>query len=164
MSTMRFGIFHEHQLPRPWTGESELTLFQNALEQCELTDKLGIDQVIFMQHAGRNKHERIMESLELFGKEILPEFKDRDESSRAQKFAELEPAMEAAMAGRVDDAPPLPEGYAMTPLARDFVEQVGGGERILEDVARRTAVGEGLQSIEGELAERLEEATQRAAG
>ena len=40
---MRFSIFYEHQLPRPWTDESELTLFQNALEQCELADRLGIE-------------------------------------------------------------------------------------------------------------------------
>ncbi|MCY3640445.1 MAG: hypothetical protein OXH37_05465, partial [Gammaproteobacteria bacterium] len=124
----------------------------------------GIDQVIFIQQAGRNRHEHIMESLELFGKEILPEFKERDEAHRARKFAELEPAIEAAMARRVDDAPPLPEGYVMTPLARDFVKQVGGGEQILADVARRTAVGEGLSSIEGEIAEQLEQATQQAAG
>ena len=40
---MRFGIFHEHRLRRPWTEDSELTLFQNALEQCELADRLGIE-------------------------------------------------------------------------------------------------------------------------
>ena len=136
----------------------QLREFLRRYEEC------GIDQVIFIQQAGRNRHEHIMESLELFGKEILPEFKDRDEANRAQKFAELEPAIEAAMARRVDDAPPLPEGYVMTPLARDFVKQVGGGEQVLEDVARRTAVGEGLASIEGELGDQLEQATQQAAG
>lgn len=136
----------------------QLREFLRRYEEC------GIDQVIFIQQAGRNRHEHIMESLELFGKEILPEFKERDEASRTRKFAELEPAIEAAMARRVDDAPPLPEGYVMTPLARDFVKQVGGGERILEDVARRTAVGEGLSSVEGEIAEQIEKATQRAAG
>ena len=136
----------------------QLREFLRRYEEC------GIDQVIFIQQAGRNRHEHIMESLELFGKEILPEFKERDEALRARKFAELEPAIEAAMARRVDDAPPLPEGYVMTPLARDFVKQVGGGEEILEDVARRTAVGEGLQAIEGQIGEQLERATQQAAG
>ena len=136
----------------------QLREFLRRYEEC------GIDQVIFIQQAGRNRHEHIMESLELFGREILPEFKDRDEANRARKFAELEPAIEAAMARRVDDAPPLPEGYVMTPLARDFVKQVGGGEQILEDVARRTAVGEGLESIEGRIGEQLEEAAQQAAG
>src|SRR6266704_142836 len=32
---MRFGIFYEHQLPRPWAEGGELELFQDALEQVE---------------------------------------------------------------------------------------------------------------------------------
>ena len=40
---MRFGIFYEHQLPRPWGADSELRLFQDALDQVELADRLGID-------------------------------------------------------------------------------------------------------------------------
>jgi hypothetical protein len=38
---MQFGIFYEHQLPRPWTEGAELKLFQEALDQVELADKLG---------------------------------------------------------------------------------------------------------------------------
>ena len=33
---MQFGLFYEHQLPRPWDAESEHELLSNALEQCEL--------------------------------------------------------------------------------------------------------------------------------
>jgi hypothetical protein len=40
---MQFGIFYEHQLPRPWTDGAEQQLFQEALEQVELADHLGID-------------------------------------------------------------------------------------------------------------------------
>jgi hypothetical protein len=29
---MRFGIFYEHQLPRPWTEGLEQKLFQDALD------------------------------------------------------------------------------------------------------------------------------------
>src|SRR3569833_2891897 len=47
---MRFGSFYEHQLPRPWTEGLELTLFQNALEQVELADKLGFDNVWEVEH------------------------------------------------------------------------------------------------------------------
>ena len=42
---MKFGIFYEHQLPRPWDDRSEVQLIQDALEQVELADKLGIDVV-----------------------------------------------------------------------------------------------------------------------
>src|SRR5271156_726509 len=47
---MRFGIFYEHQLPRPWTEGLELQLFQDALDQVELADKLGFDNVWEVEH------------------------------------------------------------------------------------------------------------------
>jgi hypothetical protein len=42
---MRFGIFYEHQLPRPWDDGAELRLVQDALDQVELADRLGIEYV-----------------------------------------------------------------------------------------------------------------------
>src|SRR5881396_2983192 len=47
---MRFGIFYEHQLPRPWAEGSELKLFQDALDQVELGDRLGIDYAWEVEH------------------------------------------------------------------------------------------------------------------
>ena len=47
---MKFGIFYEHQLPRPWSDDSEYRLLQDALEQCELADRLGIDYVWEVEH------------------------------------------------------------------------------------------------------------------
>jgi len=47
---MRFGIFYEHQLPRPWHEGDELRLFQHALDQVELADKLGIDNAWEVEH------------------------------------------------------------------------------------------------------------------
>src|SRR5213075_1806358 len=47
---MKFGIFYEHQLPRPWDEGSELQLIQDALEQVELADKLGFDVVWEVEH------------------------------------------------------------------------------------------------------------------
>ncbi|HEU0023000.1 MAG TPA: LLM class flavin-dependent oxidoreductase [Thermoleophilaceae bacterium] len=48
---MRFGIFYEHQNPRPWEGErSERTLLRNALEQVELADRVGFDYVWEVEH------------------------------------------------------------------------------------------------------------------
>ena len=47
---MRFGIFYEHQLPRPWVADSELRLFQDALDQVELADRLGIDSAWEVEH------------------------------------------------------------------------------------------------------------------
>lgn len=47
---MKFGIFYEHQLPRPWNDGDELRLFQDALDQVELADKLGIDYAWEVEH------------------------------------------------------------------------------------------------------------------
>src|SRR5262245_46757606 len=47
---MRFGIFYEHQLPRPWFDGSELRHFQEALDQVELADRLGIDFACQVEH------------------------------------------------------------------------------------------------------------------
>lgn len=47
---MKFGIFYEHQIPRPWNEGDELRLFQEALDQVELADKLGIDFAWEVEH------------------------------------------------------------------------------------------------------------------
>ena len=48
-------------------------------------EEAGVDQVIFVMQAGKNRHEHIMESLELFGREVLPEFIERDELARRRR-------------------------------------------------------------------------------
>jgi hypothetical protein len=107
-------------------------------------EEAGVDQLIFIMQAGRNTHEHIMESMELFAGEVMPEFKDRDEKCRAEKAVRLEPAIEAAMARRVDEAPPMPEGYVMDALAKQVVKQMGGD---LDAMAKKMAVGEELQDM-----------------
>ena len=47
---MKFGIFYEHQLPRPWDADDEHRLLKDALDQVELADKLGIDYVWEVEH------------------------------------------------------------------------------------------------------------------
>ncbi len=47
---MKFGIFYEHQLPRPWNEGDEQRLFNEALEQVELADRLGIDFAWEVEH------------------------------------------------------------------------------------------------------------------
>jgi alkanesulfonate monooxygenase SsuD/methylene tetrahydromethanopterin reductase-like flavin-dependent oxidoreductase (luciferase family) len=45
---MRFGLLYEH-LPRPWIETSEQELFQQAIEQVELADRLG-DYIWEVEH------------------------------------------------------------------------------------------------------------------
>lgn len=47
---MKFGIFYEHQLPRPWTVDSEHQLLKNSLEQIELADRLGFHYAWEVEH------------------------------------------------------------------------------------------------------------------
>ncbi|QLD87617.1 LLM class flavin-dependent oxidoreductase [Natronomonas salina] len=47
---MQFGIFYEHQLPRPWDETDEQRLYEEALEQIELADELGIDYAWEVEH------------------------------------------------------------------------------------------------------------------
>lgn len=47
---MKFGLFYEHNLPRPWDDDSELKLFQEILDQVELADRLGFDYVWNVEH------------------------------------------------------------------------------------------------------------------
>ena len=47
---MKFGIFYEHQLPRPWERESEFRLLQDSLAQIELADRLGYDYAWEVEH------------------------------------------------------------------------------------------------------------------
>ncbi len=47
---MKFGIFYEHQIPRPWGRDGERRLFQEALDQVELADRLGIDYAWEVEH------------------------------------------------------------------------------------------------------------------
>jgi alkanesulfonate monooxygenase SsuD/methylene tetrahydromethanopterin reductase-like flavin-dependent oxidoreductase (luciferase family) len=47
---MRFGIFYEHQLPRPWGPDSERRLLHESLDQIELADRLGYDYAWEVEH------------------------------------------------------------------------------------------------------------------
>ncbi|HEX7761570.1 MAG TPA: LLM class flavin-dependent oxidoreductase [Caulobacteraceae bacterium] len=72
-----------------------ITAFQEA----------GVDQVIFLQQCGRNKHEHICESLELFAAEVMPAFAAQAAEREAKKAAELSPFIEAALARKTWMAP-----------------------------------------------------------
>ena len=47
---MKFGVFFEISVPRPWGPETEYTVYQNCLEQARLADELGFDQAWAVEH------------------------------------------------------------------------------------------------------------------
>jgi hypothetical protein len=63
-------------------------------------EQAGVDQVIFVLQAGRNRHEHICESLELFARDVMPRFAEQRDEREASKQERLAPAVEAALKRR----------------------------------------------------------------
>ncbi|MBI4696805.1 MAG: LLM class flavin-dependent oxidoreductase [Gammaproteobacteria bacterium] len=47
---MKFGLFYEHQLPKPWHDGDEHRLLKESLAQIELADRLGYDVAWEVEH------------------------------------------------------------------------------------------------------------------
>ena len=110
-------------------------------------EECGVDQVIFCFQAGNNRHEHIMEALELFGRAVLPEFVERDEKLARDKEQRLAPVVDAVMARKpADDHPPLPTAdYAFPAMPRAMADRAGSDDfqKMLDDFAQQAALGPG---------------------
>jgi alkanesulfonate monooxygenase SsuD/methylene tetrahydromethanopterin reductase-like flavin-dependent oxidoreductase (luciferase family) len=93
-------------------------------------EESGVDQAVFIQQGGRNKHQHICESLELFAQEVLPEFKAREIERARKKEAELAPYVAKAMA-RKQTAKPMTDADipVFVALGRKVAEEGTGTER-----------------------------------
>jgi len=85
----------------------------------------GVDQIILMQQCGKNLHEHICESLELFGEKVLPKYAAREAERQAAKDRELAPYVEAALARKRrmpelsdEDIPVIPASVARAQVNR----------------------------------------------
>ncbi len=98
---------------------------QQLREHLRSFEETGVDQVIFIQQGGRNRHEHICESLELFAAEVMPEFKERADERERRKLEELAPHIEKALQRKQWMKPlkdeEIPEIHA---LSRQIVEQL----------------------------------------
>jgi alkanesulfonate monooxygenase SsuD/methylene tetrahydromethanopterin reductase-like flavin-dependent oxidoreductase (luciferase family) len=83
---------------------------------CRRYEAAGVDQVIFVMQAGRNRHEHICESIELFAAEVLPEFAERADEADARRAERFGPAIEAALARREPPRSADPQ-YSIAPVA-----------------------------------------------
>ncbi|MDQ1520507.1 MAG: hypothetical protein QOI55_1580, partial [Actinomycetota bacterium] len=108
-------------------------------------EECGVDQVIFTSQAGKNQHEHIMESLELFGRDVLPEFKDRDEKHQRDKEKRLARVIDEVMARKpAEDHPPLPSpDYSFPAIPRALADRFGSDEfhKMLDDFADQAVEG-----------------------
>jgi alkanesulfonate monooxygenase SsuD/methylene tetrahydromethanopterin reductase-like flavin-dependent oxidoreductase (luciferase family) len=119
--------------------------FLRRYEEC------GVDQLIFVSQSGKNRHEHIMESLELFGREVLPEFQERDARAEREKARRMAPIVEWALARKpASDHPPLPTpDYAFPAIPRAEADRAGSDDfhRFLDTVAEDAVQGD-LTAIE----------------
>jgi putative sterol carrier protein len=81
----------------------------------ERYERAGVDQIIFVLQAGKNRHEHICESLELFAERVMPRFAGHAEEREAAKRERLAPAIERALERR-DPPRPAPD-YEVQPLS-----------------------------------------------
>ena len=100
---------------------------EQARDYLRRYEEAGVDQVVFVLQAGRNRHEDIMESLELFGREVLPEFAERDIAATAAKERRLAPVIEDALARRTEDTRSLGE-YEFPAIPRQWADATGSLE------------------------------------
>ena len=89
--------------------------------------QVGVDQVIFLQQAGRNRHEDICASLELFAAEVMPEFIADEADRQASKDRELAPYVAAALARKRWMQPPADEDI---PVVRASVKKAQTSGRL----------------------------------
>jgi len=115
----RFNIwedFKKNSSPDTWGGPTGgIGNPDEVRANLEKFEEMGVDQVIFIQQGGRNRHEHICESLELFAERVLPDFKERHERRMRAKTQELAPYIEKAMQKvppieKLDPVPPV-ESY-----------------------------------------------------
>lgn len=93
-------------------------------------EKAGIDQVMFVQQSGANRHDHICQSLEIFASQVMPEFKERERARAAEKERELAPFVEAALA-RKQRMPPIEDADipVVEAFGRKAPSPLVGGDR-----------------------------------
>ena len=108
-------------------------------------ENAGVDQVIFTAQAGKNRHEDIMESLELFGREVLPEFMEREERAIKDRHARNERMTDIVMPRKPEsDHPPLPTpDYSFPAIPRLMADRSGSDDfhAWLDSFAEQSAAG-----------------------
>jgi alkanesulfonate monooxygenase SsuD/methylene tetrahydromethanopterin reductase-like flavin-dependent oxidoreductase (luciferase family) len=129
----------EHGLRGAMGTPDQVRRYFRRYEEC------GVDQLILSCAAGRNRHEFIMETLELLGREVLPEFVERAARADEEKTRRLAPVIEAVLARKPpSDHPPLDPDYEILAYPRREADEdeTGKFHRWLDDYAARIAAGE----------------------
>jgi hypothetical protein len=123
-------------------GQRGIGTPQQLREHLRAFAEAGVDQVIFIQQGGKNRHDHICASLELFAAQVMPEFKEHEEARERHKHEELAPFLDAAMQRKSHMPPlaeaeiPLIEAYGF-PIAQTDTSDEGTRQR--RELMRRIA-------------------------
>jgi alkanesulfonate monooxygenase SsuD/methylene tetrahydromethanopterin reductase-like flavin-dependent oxidoreductase (luciferase family)/putative sterol carrier protein len=124
---------------------------EQVRDLCRRYEEAGVDQLIFVMQAGRNRHEHICESIELFGAEVLPEFAERADAADAQRAERLAPAIAAALARREPPRVSDPH-YTIGPTASGPPARAARGEHAPANGRASRAGVQALLAQQGERA------------
>ncbi len=81
-------------------------------------EQAGVDEIIFVSQAGKNRHEDICEAMELFAKEVMPEFAERaDDVEAAKRERHAEAIERLSNTSHVAKHPEVEERIVAKPLA-----------------------------------------------
>ncbi len=122
----------------------------------------GVDQVMFVMQAGKNRHEHICESIELFASQVLPRFAEDRQDKEAAKADRLAGAVEKALARRSGPRE-LPAPYpineeaelAAAHSARHLpLRELAGQARLAAGESARGKVQTGVRQLVGRSSDR----------
>ena len=125
-------------------GEGGIGTPDEQREHLRKFQAAGVDQTVFIQQAGNNQHEHIMEALNLFASDVMPEFKEHEAERVAAKEEELAPYVEEAfkrkevVAEMADEDIPVYESYGMT-VAESELEKMSDDQRARREAMLRIA-------------------------
>jgi alkanesulfonate monooxygenase SsuD/methylene tetrahydromethanopterin reductase-like flavin-dependent oxidoreductase (luciferase family) len=112
------SIIEQRERERKKAGMSGIGNPKQLVENFRALEEAGVDQLILLQQSGNYSHEHICESLELFGAEVLPQFREREIIREKQKQKELDPFIAGAQSNvkkleNMKEVPPV-EAYPLT--------------------------------------------------
>jgi hypothetical protein len=111
-------------------------------------EEYGVDQTIFIQQGGKNRHDHICESLELFAGDVMPVFQEGDAERERRKREELAPFIEAAfrrkpaLSAPPDEAIASYRAYGMKVAEDDLAKLPEGNRRRIETFRKIREIAE----------------------
>lgn len=133
----------------------------------KLYQDAGVDEVIFIQQSGRTSHEHIVDSINIFSRDVMPVFREGAAERAARKQAELAPYIEAALqrkqwmapvtGDRIPIVPAFGRSIASEPSLPSVVEE-SSNDKVAPGTTHHAAAG--FSVLQQDPAEKLE-ATQK---